>query len=40
MSFGIKEKIDNFYPYSVFLAMAANIPTLLMNDFVLQGHIV
>ncbi len=32
--------MDNFYPYSVFLAIAANIPTQIMNDFVLQGYIV
>ncbi len=29
----------NFEPYNVLLAIAANIPALLMTDFVLQGHI-
>ncbi len=28
----------NFDPYSVFLAIATNIPVLLMTAFVLQGH--
>ncbi len=37
--FGIKIKIDNFDPYSVFLAIATNIPQRLMTAFVLQGHI-
>ncbi len=35
MIFGIKEKIYNFWPYNVLLAIAANIPVL----FVVQGHI-
>ncbi len=30
--------MDNFDPY-VFLAIATNIPVLLMTAFVLQGHI-
>ncbi len=30
--------MDNFDPYSVFLAIATNIPVLLMTGFVLQGH--
>ncbi len=29
----------NFDPYNVFLAIATNIPVLLMTAFVLQGHI-
>ncbi len=29
----------NFDPYNVLLAIATNIPVLLMTDFVLQGHI-
>ncbi len=33
-----KGKIDNFYPYNVFLAIATNIPVLLMTGFVVQGH--
>ncbi len=37
MIFGIK-KIDNFDPRIVFLAIATNIPVLLMTAFVLQGH--
>ncbi len=37
MMFGIN--INNFNPYSVLLAIATNIPVLLMTDFVLQGHI-
>ncbi len=37
MIFGIK--IDNFDPYNVLLAIATNIPVLLMTAFVLQGHI-
>ncbi len=28
----------NFDPYNVFLAIATNIPVLLMTGFVLQGH--
>ncbi len=36
MIFGIKEKI---WPINVFLAIATNIPMLLMTGFVLQGHI-
>ncbi len=38
MIFGIKEKY-NFEPYNVLLAIATNIPVLLMTAFVLQGHI-
>ncbi len=34
---GIKKKIDSFDP--VFLAIATNIPVLLMTGFVDQGHI-
>ncbi len=37
MIFGIKEEY-HFDPYNVFLAIAANIPVLLMTAFVLQGH--
>jgi len=33
------KKIDNFDPYNVFLAIATNIPVLLMTGFVVQGHI-
>ncbi len=29
----------NFEPYNVLLAIATNIPVLLMTVFVLQGHI-
>ncbi len=29
----------NFDPYNVLLAIATNIPQLLMSAFVLQGHI-
>ncbi len=36
---GIKEKIYNFDPYNVLLAIATNIPVLLVTGFVLQGHI-
>ncbi len=39
MIFGIKEKwiiLDN---PNVFLAIATNIPVLLMTGFVIQGHI-
>ncbi len=32
--------MDNFDPYNVLLAIATNIPVLLMTAFVLQGHIV
>ncbi len=39
MIFGIKEKSKKFYPYNVILAIATNIPVLLMTGFVLQGHI-
>ncbi len=39
MIFGIKKKINNFDPYNVLLAIATNIPVLLMTAFVLQGHI-
>ncbi len=38
MIFGIK-KIYNFDPYNVLLAIATNIPVLLMTSFVVQGHI-
>ncbi len=34
-----KRKIDNFDPYNVLLAIATNIPVLLMTAFVVQGHI-
>ncbi len=34
-----KRKIDNFYPYNVFLAIAINIPQRLKTGFVVQGHI-
>ncbi len=34
-----KRKINNCDPYDVFLAIATNIPVLLMTAFVLQGHI-
>ncbi len=30
--------MDNFDPYNVLLAIATNIPVLLMTAFVLQGH--
>ncbi len=33
------KKIDNFDPYNVLLAIATNIPMLLMTGFVVQGHI-
>ncbi len=39
MIFGIKVKINNFDPYNVFLAIATNVPVLLMTAFVLHGHI-
>ncbi len=44
MIFGIKEKYIkenkyNFGPYNVLLAIATNIPVLLMTAFVLQAHI-
>ncbi len=39
MIFGIKEKSINFDPYNVLLAIATNIPVLLMTAFVLQGQI-
>ncbi len=35
MIFGIKEKMYNFDPYNVLLAIATNIPVLLMTAFVL-----
>ncbi len=38
MIFGIKRKMYNFDPYNVLLAIATNIPVLLMTAFVLQGH--
>ncbi len=31
--------MDNFDPYNVLLAIATNIPVLLMTAFVVQGHI-
>ncbi len=31
--------MDNFDPYNVLLAIATNIPVLLMTAFVLQDHI-
>ncbi len=34
-----KRKMDDFDPYNVLLAIATNIPVLLMTAFVLQGHI-
>ncbi len=34
-----KRKINHFDPYNVFLAIATNIPVLLMTGFVVQGHI-
>ncbi len=34
-----KRKIDNFDPYNLLLAIATNIPVLLMIGFVVQGHI-
>ncbi len=33
-----KRKINNFDPYNLLLAIATNIPVLLMTGFVLQGH--
>ncbi len=30
--------MDNFDSYNVLLAIATNIPVLLMTAFVLQGH--
>ncbi len=36
MIFAIKEKIYNFDPYNVLLAISTNIPVLLMTAFVLQ----
>ncbi len=32
-------KIDHFDPYNVLLAIATNIPVLLMTGFVVQVHI-
>ncbi len=31
--------MDNFDPYNVLLAIATNMPVLLMTGFVIQGHI-
>ncbi len=31
--------IDHFDPYNVLLAIATNMPVLLMTGFVVQGHI-
>ncbi len=39
MIFGIKRKTNYFDPYNLFLAIATNIPVILMTGFVLQGHI-
>ncbi len=33
------KKINNFDLHSVLLAIATNIPVLLMTGFVVQGHI-
>ncbi len=33
------EKINNFDPYNVFLAIATNIPQWLKTGFVVQGDI-
>ncbi len=38
MIFGIKEKLI-ILTHSVFLAIATNIPMLLMTGFVVQGYI-
>ncbi len=38
MIFGIKRKMYNFDLYNVLLAIATNIPVLLMTGFVVQGH--
>ncbi len=38
MNFIINGKMYNFDPYNVLLAIATNIPVLLMTAFVLQGH--
>ncbi len=38
MIFGIKDKMYNFDPYNVLLAIATNIPQRLNTAFVLQGH--
>ncbi len=38
MIFWHNRKIYNFDPYNVLLAIATNIPVLLMTAFVLQGH--
>ncbi len=37
--FWYKRKIYNFDSYNVLLAIATNIPVLLITDFVVQGHI-
>ncbi len=34
-----KGKLYNFDPYNVLLAIATNIPVLLMTGFEVQGHI-
>ncbi len=34
-----KRNIYNLDPYNVLLAIATNIPVLLMTGFVVQGHI-
>ncbi len=39
MIFWHKRKMDNFDPYNVLLAIATNIPVLLMTAFVLQSHV-
>ncbi len=37
--FGIKQKINNFDPYNVLLAIITNIPVLLTTAFEVQVHI-
>ncbi len=39
MIFDIKEKMKNFDPYNVLLAIATNVPVLLKPCFVVQSHI-
>ncbi len=39
MIFGIKRKKYYFDPYNLFMAIATNIPVILVTGFVLQGHI-
>ncbi len=38
MIFGINFFIFYFEPYNLMLAIAANIPVLIMTAFVLQSH--